>query len=126
MSTEATFTSDELGDALVYISSQGWSSYTMSSNEMFIAAISSGNIYTWSTTDGATPPATSVQQTLSGNYDSFFWPMASGGNFVLQQSTSLGTPNWTNVFWPVVISGWNYQVTVPCPGASAFFQLKEQ
>ena len=91
------------------------------------AGENSGSLYTTSPTNTAfvTPSAPALQANFtanSGTASQFFWPLTSGGNFVLQQSSDL--KNWSNVIWPVIISGNNYQVTVPNSAGNSFFRLK--
>ena len=109
-----------------YVDTSPWWSYTSSGNGNLVMATDKSHIYTFSPFDGEIPPATSLGMKLSGGYSTLSWPSANGGNFALKQSSSLSAPNWTNVFWPVVSSGTNYQTTVPSPGVSAFFRLKTQ
>jgi hypothetical protein len=50
------------------------------------------------------------------------WPDASGA-YMLQQSASLASPNWTAVPAAVVLVNGANQVTVPLSGATSFYRL---
>jgi len=88
------------------------------------ASGSDGYIYTW--TFNGPPPVPQLTHFLAGNNSVLTWPASGGGNFVLQQSSSLSAPNWANVFWPIITNGTNYQVTVPISAGNSFFRLKAQ
>jgi hypothetical protein len=109
-----------------YVGTIPWWYYASSADGNSFVATDRSHIYTRSPFDGDTPPATSLGMNLLGNYPTMSWPAANGGNFALQQSSNLSAPNWTNVFWPVVISGTNYQITTPSSDASGFFRLRTQ
>jgi hypothetical protein len=109
-----------------YTGTVPWWYYTSSPDGNSSLATDKSHLFTLSPFNGDTPPATSLGVNLLGNYPTMSWPAANGGNFAMQQSGSLNAPNWTNVFWPVVLSGTNYQITTPSSDASGFFRLKTQ
>jgi len=55
----------------------------------------------------------------------FSWPVAVG-NFLLQETSSLSTPAWSNVSAPVDLVGQRNQVIVPAPPGTRFFRLMLQ
>ena len=69
-------------------------------------------------------PALTVQSTVPGSY-LFSWPAGVGG-YVLQQTTSLSTPSWTNVAGTVTQAGGVNQQTVSSSGGQVFYRLYNQ
>ncbi len=68
--------------------------------------------------------APSLSVSLSGGNMVISWPVADSAGFVLQAAGTLATgTTWTNVPTAPVISGPNYQVTVPPSGSQLFFKL---
>jgi hypothetical protein len=67
----------------------------------------------------ATPPSLGIAP--AGNQSVLFWPTGSG-NFVLQSTTNLNSPNWATVSNGVPIIG--FMVTNAAPGQ--FFRLQQQ
>jgi len=69
-------------------------------------------------------PALTLQSMTPGSY-LFSWPAGVGG-YVLQQSTSLTTPNWTTVAGTVTQAGGMNQQTVSASGGQVFYRLANQ
>jgi hypothetical protein len=60
--------------------------------------------------------------TVSGSSLTFSWPLASAG-FILQGTTNLAAPSWTNVVAiPQILDG-QWQITLPTFGQAGYYRL---
>jgi hypothetical protein len=60
--------------------------------------------------------------TVSGSSLTFSWPLASAG-FILQETTNLSTPSWTNaVATPQILDG-QWQITLPMSSQTGYYRL---
>ena len=85
-----------------------------------MAVVNGGGIYTWQST-----PAPALSISVSGGNLLLSWIVPSMP-FVLQENSSLATPNWTNVPTPPTLNLTNLQnqVSVPLPTSNHFYRLK--
>lgn len=95
------------------------------------AGTSSGGSYTLTggfmsvVTAIQTPGAPVLKVTRAGNNVILSWP-ASATGFVLQEAAALATPSSSTVWNPgpaPVLSGEEYQVTLPSPAGNKYFRL---
>jgi hypothetical protein len=88
------------------------------------AGTDSGSAYVYRLAMSGTPALT---VTRSGNNVILSWP-ASATGFVLQESTALANPSSSTVWNPgpaPVLSGEEYQITLPSPSGNRYFRLRQ-
>jgi hypothetical protein len=67
----------------------------------------------------------SLAATVSGGNLHLTWP-ANSALVTLVSSPALGAgANWTPMIAPLVVTGGNYQATIPLSGTSQFFRLQK-
>jgi hypothetical protein len=100
-----------------------WSGVASSADGTKLVAVASGGgIYTW---QGTPTPTLNITPSAANLLLSWIVPSR---NFVLQQSSGLTTPRWTNVLVSPLLNFTNLhnEVTVPAPTGSVFYRLTSQ
>lgn len=101
-----------------------WSSVASSADgTKLAAAVYGGRIYTFQQTPFSLSPSLKLASSAGNSTLSWIVPSAKFG---LQQKTERGSSSWSNVLSQPVLTGVEYQVTIPQTGSSAFYRLVSQ